>query len=238
MLFKKDKGFTPHHFLGKEFSQIKTTKRGGGFTLIELMVVMTIISIMTAVVLTNYRGGNQQLALDRSANKLAQDIRRAQGMAMSTAQCPSGTDCAGQVPPRYGIYMGNSAAEKSYYWIFADCVKGGCSTDDGIWGPSEDEKVETQHYETGVEFVGWEAADCFTCSCGAPSDCPDCLPGGQKRTNITFKPPDPKTEIILKGPEASAHRADCSEVTITLRVGTSGPTTTVTINNAGLIYVE
>ena len=221
------------NFLSAPFKKNTGLKNGAGLTLIELLVVISIMMTMTAVVFVNYRPGNQQLALNRSASKLAQDIRRAQEMAMSSAECPLGTGCAGQVPPRYGVYGRESSVEK-FYRIFADCVKGGCVIDDGIWHTANDEEIEIQYYEERIELSVIQGVNCI-CSC-AP--CPACIPGGQRRAHISFKPPDPITEIVLTGPPASPHLARCSEVVMTLRVGATGPTRTVRVNNAGLIYVE
>ena len=85
------------------------------FTLIELLVVTGIIILLSALVLPNYRTGESQLALQRSANKLSQDIRRAQEMAMSARWCDV---CNPQiVPPGYGIYLKQG---DNYYLIYAD----------------------------------------------------------------------------------------------------------------------
>ena len=81
-----------------------------GFTLIELVVVTTIIVLLTALTLPNYRAGSQQLALQRSAYKLAQDLRRAQEMALSSQEF------GGEVPAGYGIYLEEGA---SRYTLFA-----------------------------------------------------------------------------------------------------------------------
>lgn len=82
------------------------------FSLIELLVITAIIIILTALVVPNYRGGDEQLALQRSASKLAQDIRRAQEMAMSSKRV------SGTVPYGFGIYF-NISSPASYI-LFAD----------------------------------------------------------------------------------------------------------------------
>ena len=133
MLKKKEAGFTPLE-IQKKFSvnaQTKAkppfgfipsiTRRSGkfltGFTLIEAMVVLLIISVLSLVVLASYRAGEKQFALERSAHKLAQDIRRVQAMAMGAVECPPGTGCHGEIPPGYGIYLKQG---DDFYILYAD----------------------------------------------------------------------------------------------------------------------
>lgn len=85
--------------------------------MVELMVVVSIIGLLSVVVLANYRLGEKQFALQRSAHQLAQNIRRAQAMTMGAAECPSGTNCAGQIPPGYGIYLEQG---DTFYILYAD----------------------------------------------------------------------------------------------------------------------
>ena len=88
-----------------------------GFTLLELLVVISIITIITGIVFINYRPAQQQLALNRAASKLAQDIRRAQEMAMSTRAF---TSCSGGVQPSgYGLISDTN--QPTAYYMFADC---------------------------------------------------------------------------------------------------------------------
>lgn len=71
-----------------------------GFMLAEMLVVLFVILILTGLIVANYRAGQRQLALERAANKLAQDIRRVQEMAMSAQEVN------GEIPLRgYGIYL-------------------------------------------------------------------------------------------------------------------------------------
>lgn len=86
-------------------------KTDAGFTLIELLVVTAIITVLASVILLNYKNTGQQFALQRAANKLTQDIRRASEMAMSAKEL------GGKVPPGYGIYL---EAGNSYYILYAD----------------------------------------------------------------------------------------------------------------------
>ena len=59
-----------------------------GFTLIELLMVMAIIIIMSIIVVTRHHGSKENLEVKMSANKLAQDLRRVEEMAMSNMKPP------------------------------------------------------------------------------------------------------------------------------------------------------
>ena len=89
-----------------------------GFTIIELLVVISIIAILSGIVLIDYRSGQQAFALQRTASKLAQDIRRAQEMAMSAGEC---TFCDLSCSPN-GVPSGYMVVFTSNpnYSIFAD----------------------------------------------------------------------------------------------------------------------
>lgn len=83
-----------------------------GFTLVELVVVTAIIVLITALTLPNYQLGDQQLALQRTAHKLAQDLRRTQEMAVSSREF------ADEVPGAYGLFLDKDLPTQ--YLIFAD----------------------------------------------------------------------------------------------------------------------
>ncbi|MBU3935024.1 prepilin-type N-terminal cleavage/methylation domain-containing protein [Patescibacteria group bacterium] len=111
-------------------------KNSAGFSLVELIVVMAIISLLSIVVFANYRTGEKQFALQRSAYKLAQDIRRVQNMAISAREFQ------GNVPPRYGLEFEKNRA---YYFLFADI------NDNGRYEPS-DVEVERITFEEGIKI--------------------------------------------------------------------------------------
>ena len=148
-----------------------TYSRHRGFTLVELLIVIGIISILTGMVLINFRPGQQQLTLQRAASKLAQDIRRTQEMAMSARECTDPTPCpAGGVPSGgYGIYFDQDVAGN--YIIYAD---GGATQNlrrDSV------EDLETVFLEQGVSIISVTPTQIT------------------RQLSINFKPPDPKTSF-------------------------------------------
>ena len=86
-----------------------------GFTLTELLVICGIIVILSAIVLPSYQVGERSFALQRSAHKLAQDLRVAQEMSMSAKPY----DCGANWKMKgYGI---NLVQDFDYYLLKARC---------------------------------------------------------------------------------------------------------------------
>jgi prepilin-type N-terminal cleavage/methylation domain-containing protein len=121
-------------------------KSKAGFTLAELLVVTAVILILTALILPNYRAGGSQFALERSAHKLAQDLRTAEEMAMSAKkfqdQIPSGG---------YGIYF--NKGEPLYYVLFAD-LNGNYQYDEGelVKNFLLEKEVQIKTLSTNIRF--------------------------------------------------------------------------------------
>ena len=118
---------------------IKTNK---GFTLIELLVAMSIVAIMTSLLVLNYKPFKQELALRQEATKLAQNIRKAEEMAMSAQDFPS---CGDTYSRGYGVYFKSSDPHK--YFLFADC------DNSGDYNSKSDKIVETINFNSRVKIT-------------------------------------------------------------------------------------
>ena len=188
-------------------------KLSKGLTLTEILVTIAIIIILSGLVIANSGAGKSQLALSRSANKLAQDLRKAQEMAMSAKECPEkcpiGTenicDCAGVVPDRYGIGFN---ANSNNYFLFAD------RNNNGNYQEVPDVKIETMYVEKGVSIT-----ELLT----APP------PNSPNQVYVSFKPPDPLTEIRDPG---------VPRLTVEIILKAGEQIRKVIVNEAGLISVE
>lgn len=109
-----------------------------GFTLIELLAVTAIIALMAILIFPNYRAGEQELALQMSASKLAQNLRKIQEMAVSAKEFQ------GEVPRGgYGIYF--NISDPTHYVLFAD-------KDAGSDYDSFSETVETLELEKNTKL--------------------------------------------------------------------------------------
>lgn len=84
-----------------------------GFTLIELFVVITIIGILSSALFLGKTKSEEELALQRAAYQLAQDLREIQEMTMGAGQALCGIHS-------FGIYLKQGSGQNSYI-LFGDC---------------------------------------------------------------------------------------------------------------------
>lgn len=110
-----------------------------GFTLVELVVVTGIIVLLTALILPNYRSGDKQLALQRSAHRITQTMRMAQEYAISAKEFN------GAVPNSYGVYF--DLNQPASYILFANL-------DSDFAYSSSNEMVEEINLESKIRLVG------------------------------------------------------------------------------------
>ena len=86
-----------------------------GITLIEIIVVIFIIVALLAILVADFPKIQRQFALSRATYKFAQDLRRAQDMALSGAEI-KGVALSAQ---GYGIYINLGSSAKKYM-LYAD----------------------------------------------------------------------------------------------------------------------
>ena len=188
-------------------------RQKNGFSLIELIVVVTIIALISAIVLVNYRGGQERFALQRSTHILAQDMRHAQELAMR-AENFHGTVSRGG----FGVHL---VSNTSSYILFADCdgdrvfdVTTDFTTECANSGRTgfgvRSEELEIRQLERGVIITSISPA--------SPS-------------TIVFIPPDPAI-LINNGVVTS------TTITLGIMIDGVNVTSSVIVNNAGLIAIE
>jgi Tfp pilus assembly protein FimT len=138
-----------------------------GFTLVELAVIVSITAFMTVLVFSNYGRNNEIFALERASQKLTQDLRRAQEMAMSGSNGSVG-DTKG-----FGLYF--SLAADTTYLFYED------KNVNMFWeGEGTDHLIETITIEEGVKIC--ELKD-------------NSVNAAEGLLSISFAPPDPLTYV-------------------------------------------
>jgi prepilin-type N-terminal cleavage/methylation domain-containing protein len=67
-----------------------TKKNQSGFTLIEILIAIAIFSILSSIMILNFRGDNKTKELKNDCQKITDALRQAQTMALSGQQVTNG----------------------------------------------------------------------------------------------------------------------------------------------------
>lgn len=111
-----------------------------GFTLIEIMVAIFIIAMVSSIMVVNWRKNEEKYKLQRAAQEMVQNVRKAQNMALA------GKEYNGEMPnASYGVHFEKN--QKTSYFIFAD------GNGNETYQPSDDAIVDgTITIESGIEI--------------------------------------------------------------------------------------
>ena len=120
-----------------KISNFKFQNNDKGFTLIELLIVISVALLLFGSILVDFKGGGDSLSLQRSANTMAQNIRKASTMAMS------GQKFDDEMPKGYGIYL--EITNPNQYILYAK------KNDSKFYNPADD-VVNTIDLEKGVKI--------------------------------------------------------------------------------------
>lgn len=194
-----------------KLAKIKMQK-DGGYTIIELTVVITIIILLSSLILANYNQGNNKLSLELQAYKVASDIRQAQENSLGVAEV---SGFAYNQICGYGIYFNTGS---NSYILFADTNPAPLNC--GYLYDTSDKKLATVYMDKDFFIKNITAYSSNTSA-------------SVSKINATFIPPDPITKI-----KSNALTDDYSQAAIVIGSASGANTMTVIINKAGLIYVQ
>ncbi|MDZ4260256.1 MAG: type II secretion system protein, partial [Candidatus Sungbacteria bacterium] len=109
-----------------------------GFSIIELVVSLAIISAISAQILISFSGAREASTLTRAAQEIGFNIRRAQNMSLSVTGVPvkEETGTYIRIPFSVGVRFSSSVNENDRYFFFTDKAPG-----DGIYNPAN-ERIE------------------------------------------------------------------------------------------------
>ncbi|HKL17093.1 MAG TPA: type II secretion system protein [Patescibacteria group bacterium] len=96
------------------------------FTLIEIMVVISITALIGGMVVANMRSGGEVIDLKNTSQKLSEVIKQAQMMALSGKQI-SGT----RIDGGYGVYINDQTSPSTYKLFINDHEGSNYAYDDG-----------------------------------------------------------------------------------------------------------
>jgi len=189
--------------------------RGSGFTLVELLVTMSILVVITSMILANYPGFSETLALKRTAQEIALTIRQAQVYGLSVREFGAGSG----IFPGYGVHF-DIAGSPDTFVLFAD-ANGNKSYDagDGCGGLST-ECVQMFKISTGDKI----SKLCGDQQSSPPGDC------SLSQLDIVYLRPTP-TVTLKSGSSAF------SDVNVVVR-SPKGEEKTIRVWLSGQIGVE
>ncbi|KKR21084.1 MAG: hypothetical protein UT48_C0014G0018 [Parcubacteria group bacterium GW2011_GWE2_39_37] len=186
----------------------KIIKNKSGFTIVELLISISIIGMVSVLFYNNYRATSRQNVLAAASHQLAGDFRAVQGYA-SGAKKNNGSVPKGG----WGIYLATTSAN---YIIFTD--------DD----ESKDYNVVSELYRSvdlpvnvhvdKIEVTKWD---------GTPVV-------GSSTVSTVFLPPDPKTYITTDYRSDSTDNV----LRLWLKDSINQTTRTILVNYFGLIDVQ
>lgn len=178
-----------------------------GFTLIELIVSVSIIAMVTGIFLANYSSANRRTDLTMTAQKMVTDIRLSQNYALGLARY--GLSGSNNVPVGgWGVHIDLNNYTNKKYVVFAD------DNGDKIYNSGEDDirygaQVTTLPTNIIINSI----------TTGTKAD-------------VVFIPPDPVTTIT-----DAANVSTYKQIDIVLKDLKTNSIKTVRINYLGLVEV-
>jgi prepilin-type N-terminal cleavage/methylation domain-containing protein len=195
-----------------------STKFKKGFTLVELIITVSISVMVMASVLFNYSKFNTDLALSSAAQEISIAIRQTQVYSLSVKERTAGS---GSFSNGYGIYF--SPASPQTYIIFSD------TNSDGRYNAGTDTVIETGILRNSIKIFA---------VCGVPFGgvlaCPPAA--GMTSADITFI--RPKTDANIRFDNGGAGLTGTYQSGMIVLSSPQGKYSTTTIENTGQIYVN
>lgn len=162
----------------RHFFKQKNTQISSGFTVIELMVTITIVVLVTAVVLVQYSAFNSSVLLNSQAYKIAFDLREAQSLGLGSRG--QGTEFREE----YGLYFNKTSGNENKYILFQDngsAVPAGYAAAEALGSPNV---IDPRFKISNI--------------CVSAGTAPSCVAGTSavNSVSITFKRPDFNAQIF------------------------------------------
>ncbi len=181
-----------------------------GFTIVELLIVISIIGIMSTVVFVNYSNFNRTFALERSMNQTAQGIRKVLEKTMS-AEIPKDI-ASGDFKGGYGVFFEEG---KNSFVIFIDKNNNAIYT-------AADEILEIINLEPGVKIERVSLEGDINCN------------NNDNFYSVVFLSPDP---LIFIGGRLE-EKSRCHNIEIVIKHEQLNEERKITVNRGGLIEME
>jgi len=181
------------------------------FTLIEMVVSISVIAMISSMFIANYRSANKRTDLILAAQNLVASLHAAQNNALGLAEYNGAVPAGG-----WGISLATSS---NSYTMFADLeapgVLGNLAYDPVAEG-NVNYGARVTLLPAGVTISNFETATASSTSAA----------------NVTFLPPDPQTNIYN-----AAGGGTSTSLQITLKESPNNTVKTIRVNFLGLVEV-
>lgn len=201
-----------------------------GFTLLEMLVVLSISTIIIGIVLFNYRDADSSLIMRNLAYEVSLTIRQAQTYGLGVRDSGVGNNA---FDVAYGVQFagpGSGADANDTFYLFADIYNNGANRARLCNQADSDNPCTSQAAEEVLEALSLTRQITFSSIVGNSTTSNPVPLRSDQYLNITFKRPNPDATINLNG-------EDMNDVTITL-IGPNGSKVDVYVNTAGQISVQ
>lgn len=189
---------------------IRNSRKSAGFTLIEMLVTISVFVTVTAVVLVNFPSFSSKIALDNLAHEVALAVRQAQVFGVSAREFGVGT---GVFPTRGAHFDG---VQNTTFFLFVDTD--GNNKYSGTPELAETFTIGRRNYISSL--------------CGFVTSVSSCTP--LDTVDIVFTRPDPEPTILGK---VDSSEALYSYTTITVS-SPGGASRTIAVWSNGQIAIQ
>ncbi|RJQ30689.1 prepilin-type N-terminal cleavage/methylation domain-containing protein [Candidatus Parcubacteria bacterium] len=195
-----------------------------GFSLIELLVTVGILTMVNVMIFASYPEFSKKMSLRKTGNEVALIVRQAQAYALGIKRTEK--NLGGEEFPGYGVHFNSSQSNNNKIVLFADINADGKLNDPDSACDSNDECVNEYEISTG-DYVS------KVMLCGANENC---FSADGAALDVSF----PRAVSMVNMSSSIYCPGDCSSAKIVLKSprGKEDNTKNITIWRSGQITVE
>ena len=124
----------------------RTARFSAGYTMVEMIVVVSVMAMLTTILVVYNRTGQEQITLFKDQAKIINLILRAKSLAISTYT-------KGGAPCGYGVHFGVSGEVRIFKELDPNGENLACQNSDNIYSGSAEDLDTLEKLSAGLRFV-------------------------------------------------------------------------------------